>query len=78
MINQLQSQTRITASIISPTLEIDREPQVIWTTPTAHKQTQSTSFRLAVAANPAPIINGTKKIDRSASTSLIDFPLDLQ
>jgi len=74
----LQPPTRITASVIVPTLAMDREPQVTWATSTAHKITKSKSFRIAVASNPPPIINGTKTIERAASTSLPELPLNLQ
>jgi hypothetical protein len=77
-INQLQPQTRITASIIVPTLAMDREPQVRWATPAVHKQTQSKSFRLTGAAKPSLIKNGTKNIERAASTSLPDLSSNLE
>jgi len=78
-INQLQSQPRITASIIVPTLAMDREPQVRWATPAAHKQAQSTSIRLAAAAaKTSSSTNGTKNIERAASISLLDLPLNLE
>ena len=75
--NQLQPQTRITASVITPTFAIDREPQVTWASPVARKVIEPTSFRLSAQPNPPPIITDTRKIERSASTSLPDLPLNM-
>ncbi|CAF3403831.1 unnamed protein product, partial [Rotaria sp. Silwood2] len=75
--NQRQVQARITASVIVPTLAIDPDPKIKWATPVTHKVTQSTSFRLAVASKPSPILNDARKIDRAVSTSLPDLPLDM-
>lgn len=60
---------------------MDREPQVRWATPATHIQNQSTSFRLpkpTTTTNSSSIINGTKNIERAASTSLPDLPLNIQ
>lgn len=76
---ELPSPARITASVIVPTLAMDREPQVRWATPATQKQIQSSSFRLPTSSvNSSSIINGTKNIERTASTSLPDLPLNLQ
>jgi len=78
-INQLQSQTRITASIIAPTLEIEPNSQIRWAQPAVHRQLPSTSFRLSPpVANRPSMVNVTKKIERVASTSLQDLPLNPQ
>lgn len=74
-INQLQKPTaRITASIIMPTLAIEQEPQVRWSITANQKQTQSTAFRLA-RKTTSTNMNGTKTIERAASSSLPDLPL---
>jgi hypothetical protein len=69
-INQLQPQTRITASVIMPTLEIDREPQVRWATAVTPRVAQKTSYRLSETVPNPP---STKQIERSASNSLLDL-----
>ncbi len=74
----MQAQPRITASIIIPTFAVDRQPQVRWSTPAAHKQNQASSFRLSTARNSSSMINDMKKIERAASTSLPELPLNLQ
>ncbi|CAF1591800.1 unnamed protein product [Rotaria sp. Silwood1] len=75
--NQRQIQTRITASVIVPTLAIDPDPKITWATSVPHKVTQSTSFRLAVTSKPSSILNDTRKIDRCVSTSLPELSLDI-
>ncbi len=61
-----------------PTLTIDREPHIRWASPAIRKQTQSTAYRLSAGPNPRAITNGTKKVERSASISLPDLPLNFQ
>jgi len=74
-INQLQPQTRITASVIMPTLEIDREPQVRWATAVTPRVAQKTSYRLSeTVPNPHSQTTDTKQMERSASNSLLDLP----
>jgi hypothetical protein len=74
----LQSQTRITASVVVPTLTMDREPQVKWAIPVTHKIAKSTSFQFSPASNPPSIITAKRNIQRIPSTSLPDFPIKLQ
>ncbi len=74
-INQSQPQTRITASVIMPTLEIDREPQVRWATAVTPRVAQKTSYRLSEPVpNPPSITTDTRQIERSASNSLLNLP----
>lgn len=68
--------TRITASIIIPTLGIDRRPHVRWAQPAMQKQSQTASFRLSTPANPPLLGRGGKNMERAASTSLPDLPLN--
>ena len=78
-VNQFQSPARITASIVIPTLGVEHNnPQMRWVQPTVHKQAQTKSFRLPAAVNSTAMVNGTKKIERAASTSLPDLPLNVQ
>ncbi|CAF2125401.1 unnamed protein product [Rotaria magnacalcarata] len=75
-LNQRPPQARITASVVVPTLGLDSEPKMTWATPVAHKVTPGTSYRLSVASKQHTAMNDSKKIDRCASTSLPDLPLD--
>ncbi len=61
-----------------PTLAIDREPHIRWASPPIRKQPQSTAFRLSAGPHPPAITNRTKKVERSASISLPDLPLNFQ
>ena len=69
---------RITASIVIPALGIDRRPPIRWAQPVVQKQTQSGPFRLSAQGNPPPIMHGGRSMERAASTSLPDLPLNSQ
>ena len=57
---------------------MDRRPQVRWAQPALQKQSQPASFRLSTTANPPLIGRGGKTMERAASTSLPDLPLNSQ
>jgi hypothetical protein len=63
--------------VIIPTFAIDREPQVTWATPVARKVIEPTTFRLSAQPKPPSMMNDSRKIERSASTSLPELPLNL-
>jgi hypothetical protein len=55
-LNLFQTQTRITASIVVPTLNI--EPQATWATSVAHPMPRTKPYRLSTIPNPPPIATG--------------------